>query len=243
MKLNQVIAILSVVKAEATKAKTAVHRLSDKADLFSGLSRTYEPREEDGYVYPPETQQVQLTYKDLLEQFAAACSALFDNAATQDWANTQAQADVIVEGEVMLKNVPIPYLLFLEKQLTDIKTFVLGIPERDINEEWKIDEDRGFWITEPRYTTKTKKITKPVTLYEATKEHPAQVTQVTEDIVEGQWKAVKFTGAISKVQKEDLLKRVRLLSEAVVFAREEANSLQVEKKKVAQILFAYLFKV
>lgn len=185
MKLNQIIAVLSGTKAEATKAKTATHRLLDKADLFNGLSRTYEPREEDGYVYPSETQQIQVTYKEVLARFSDSCKDLFDNAATQDWANTLAKADVVVEGSALLKDVPVPYLLFLEKQLADIKTFVSAIPERNINEEWRLDEDRGFWVTEPRYTTKTKKITKPVTLYEATKEHPAQVTQVNEDVVEG----------------------------------------------------------
>jgi hypothetical protein len=225
MKLNQIIAIIPSIKAEAKKAVT------------------YEPREEDGYVYPSETQPVQLKYTDLLSRFADDCKKLFNDAATQDWANSQAKADVIVEGNVLLKDVPVSYLLFLEKQLADIKTFIVAIPERDINEDWKLDEDRGFWVTEPRYTTKTKKITKPVVLYEATKEHPAQVAQVSEDVVEGKWKAVKFTGAISKTQKDELLKKVRIVLEAVIFAREEANSIEVEQKKVAQPLFNYLFGV
>lgn len=243
MKLNQIIAILPSVKAEATKAKTTTHRILEKTDLFNGLSRTYEPREEEGYVYPSETQPVQLKYTDILNRFANDCKKLFDDAATQDWANSQAKADIVVDGNVILKDAPVSYLLFLEKQLADIKTFVTAIPERDINEEWKLDEDRGFWVTEPRYTTKTKKITKPITLYEATKEHPAQVTTVSEDVVEGKWKAVKFTGAISKTQKDELLEKVRKVTEAVIFAREEANSIQVEQKKVAQPLFNYLFGV
>jgi hypothetical protein len=56
MKLNQLIAVLQSVKANANKGKAEVSQLSQKSTLFQGLSRTYQPREEDGFVYPPESR-------------------------------------------------------------------------------------------------------------------------------------------------------------------------------------------
>jgi hypothetical protein len=48
MKLNQLIAVLQSVKANANKGKAEVSQLSQKSTLFQGLSRTYQPREEGG---------------------------------------------------------------------------------------------------------------------------------------------------------------------------------------------------
>jgi hypothetical protein len=43
LKLNQVIAVLQTVKANSTKAKTAVYHQIQKSALFQGISRTFSP--------------------------------------------------------------------------------------------------------------------------------------------------------------------------------------------------------
>jgi len=91
-------------------------------------------------------------------------------------------------------------------------------------------------------TTKTKKKMTPVVLYEATKEHPAQVKEVTEDVVVGFWSATKFSGALSGDRKEVLVSRIQQLQKAVKFAREEANGEVVEKKNASAALFGFLLK-
>ncbi|MBD2666983.1 hypothetical protein B6N60_04164 [Richelia sinica FACHB-800] len=131
----------------------------------------------------------------------------------------------------------------MEKQLQDIKTFIQALPVQDITEVWIENNQLDCYSTEAKYTTKTKRITKPVVLYEATKEHPAQVKEVSEDIPEGQWKTVKFTGAITRSQQNELLKKVDKLNRAIIFARETANSIEVEKKDVATPIFSYLFDI
>jgi hypothetical protein len=92
MKLNQLIAVLQTVKANATKGKTEVYQLCQKNGLFQGLSRTYQSREEDGFIYPPESQKLTLKANDLVDKFALACSEFWDLAATQDYANTGSQS-------------------------------------------------------------------------------------------------------------------------------------------------------
>ncbi|MBD2519141.1 hypothetical protein H6G93_30115 [Nostoc sp. FACHB-973] len=242
MKLNQVIAVLQTVKANSAKAKTSVYHLIQKNTIFQGISRTFQPVAEDGFVYPPENQTLQMKAEDLLTQFEQACTELFNLCATQDWANAQAKADIVVDGTTILREVPVSYLLFLEKQLADIKTFISTLPILDTSESWVYDQQQECFATEPKYTTKTKKIVKPVVLYEATKEHPAQVKESSEDVPEGTWRTVKFSGAISQARQNELLRRVDKLMQEVIFAREQANSLEVtQNNQVARSIFGYLF--
>jgi hypothetical protein len=96
LKLNQVIAVLQTLKANATKVKTAIYQLIQKTPIFQGISGTFTPVAEDGYVYPSEKQTLQMKAEDLLSQYEQACAELFNLCATQDWANTQAKANIVI---------------------------------------------------------------------------------------------------------------------------------------------------
>lgn len=226
-KLNQVIAVLGGKKKAAAEALTVAYHKIQKGALFDGLSRTYQPKDEEGERFPPETKTVQVTVADLVREVRAALTEAVDLVATQDRANTQAVADVRVEGSVVLGKVPVTHLLYLEKQLTDLETFVGKLPTLDPSETWVADEASGYWATRPSETVKTKKVPKAFVRYEATKEHPAQVETFHEDVVTGHWKTVKFSGAIPVPERSAILDRVRQLREAVVKAREEANGMEV----------------
>ena len=75
----------------------------------------------------------------------------------------------------------------------------------------------------------------------ATEHHPAQVEVYYEDVVVGYWRTVKFSGALPAQRINTLLKRIESLQEAVKFAREEANSIDVDEQKVGKKVFSYLF--
>jgi hypothetical protein len=241
MKLNQLIAILQSVKANAAKGKTEVYQLAQKSSLFQGLSRAYQSREEDGFIYPPESQKLTLKATELIEKFVQASSEFLDLAATQDRANTEAKASVIVDGQSILTEVPVSYLLFLEKQLQDVKTFVLSLPVLSIDKDWQRDPNRGCYVTSPKETVKTKKITDFVVAYEATEHHPAQIKEVTKDVIEGVWSLIEFSGALPQDRVNTLLSRVDKLQKAVLQAREEANSREIQQHQVAGAIFGYLF--
>ncbi|MEO1645437.1 MAG: hypothetical protein AAFR67_09645, partial [Chloroflexota bacterium] len=164
-----------------------------------------------------------------------------DVTATKDWANGDAKADVVVEGETLLSDVPVTYLLFLEKQLTDLHTFINKLPTLDPSELWSYDEATDAWATEPVQTTKTKRIPRNHVKAEATKEHPAQVEVYYEDIVVGNWQTIKYSGALPASRVAVLKERVRALQEAVKFAREEANSAEVDEQTVGETIFNYIF--
>ena len=241
-KLNQIIAIEKSVKSQTMRELTDSHQLLQKPAMLSGIARTYRPLDDEGEQYPPESTRVQTKSEDVINQTTEILSKLFDVTATKDWANGDARADVVIDGTTILENVPVTYLLFLEKQLTDLHTFVKKLPVLDTSEIWSFDESQDVWATEPIQTTKTKKIPRNHVKAVATEEHPAQVEVYYEDVIVGYWRTVKYSGAMPATRVATLLNRVRKLQEAVKFAREEANSLEVENQTLGEKVFEYLFK-
>ena len=240
-KLNQIIALAAGKKSLAHKAITEAYQGLQKNTLLEGISRTYKPKDDDGEQLPSEKKQVQLKVKDAVRNVASALTELFDIVATQDNANCEAKADIVVEDITLLRSVPVTTLLFLEKQLVDIRTFVEKLPTLDPGESWSYNRDVDYHASEPYQTTKTKKVLKNHVKAEATKEHPAQVETYSEDVIVGYWTTIKFSGAIPASEKNEMLDRVRKLQEAVKCAREEANGMEVEAKKIGNVVLQYVF--
>ena len=240
-KLNQIIAIEKGIKNQSFQDLTTAHHALQKTTLLSGISRTYQPKDEEGERLPSESTQVQANAEQIIRDTTAVLTRLFDVTATKDWANTHARADVVVDGQVLLVKVPATYLLFLEKQLVDLHTFVKKLPVLDPAETWDFDDFANCFATVPSQTIRTKKVLRNHVKAEATDKHPAQVDVYSEDVVVGYWKTIKFSGAIPAKRVHELLERVEKLQQAVKFAREEANSVEVEDHKIGLKFFHYLF--
>lgn len=195
-KLNQIIAVEKGVKAKAHQDLTAAHHGLQKPALLVGISRTYQAKDEEGEQLPPESTRVQVQAEDVLRDTAKSLTRLFDVTATKDWANCEARADVTVDGRVLVAAVPVSYLLFLEKQLTDLNTFVRKLPVLDASEAWSQDPSTDAWKTEAVRTLRTKKVPRNHVKAEATEKHPAQVEVYYEDIPVGYWTTTKFSGAL-----------------------------------------------
>jgi hypothetical protein len=147
----------------------------------------------------------------------------------------------VVDGKALLTGVPVTYLLFLEKQLVDLHTFIKKLPVLDASETWAFDASADCWATEPVQTARTKKIPRNHVKAEATEKHPAQVEVYHEDVVVGYWKTVKFSGALPAKRMNELLERLERLQKAVKFAREEANNQTAEEQKVGRTVLGYIF--
>src|SRR5215470_12455716 len=240
-KLNQIIAVEKGIKSRSFQDLTEAHHQLQKQTVLSGISRTYKPRDEEGEQLPPESTKVQVKAQDIIRQTVDVLTKLFDATATKDWANCKAKADVVVDGQTLLKDVPATYLLFLEKQLTDLHTFIKKLPVLDASETWTFDASADCWATEPVQTLRTKKVPRNHVKAEATEKHPAQVEVYYEDVTVGFWRTIKYSGALPAQRVNELVDRVEKLQQAVKFAREEANSLEVEDVKVGDTIFKYLF--
>jgi antitoxin component of RelBE/YafQ-DinJ toxin-antitoxin module len=241
-KLNQIVAVEKGEKARALTEETVLHREVQKTPLLAGISRTYKPKDDDGDQLPAESTRVQVNAEDILEKLGKTLTNLFDITLTKEVANTKATADVVVDGKTLIKGAPVTYLLFLEKQLINLRTFVAKLPILDPAENWTKDPNTGAWATDPTQTVKTKKVPKNWVKAEATDRHPAQVEIFHEDVIQGTWTTVKFSGALPQTRVAELAERVDALIKAVKFAREEANNADVDDTKAAKAVFDYLLK-
>lgn len=224
IRLNKIIAIEDGEKKRAQEVITNAYQTLPKTDLFSGMSRVYTPDHEDGEQIPSEVKNVQTTVKDMFASVKESQAKLFDITHTKELGNTTAVADVVYEGKTILTQVPVTYLLFLEKRLTDIHTFIEKLPTLDPAETWKFDNNKGYYVSTTTQNVRTKKQKKVITLAEATDKHPAQAQVYDEDVPVGKWAVTKFSGAIPFTEKKEMLKKVVDLLTAVKYAREEANS-------------------
>ncbi len=240
-KLNQILAIEKGLKTRVYAEFTELHQATQKAPLMNGFTKAYQPRDEDGETYPAESHKVQYDQQAVFERVARGLAELFDITATKDWSNCSARADVVVDGRVLLKDCPATYLLFVEKQLSDLTTFVHKMAELDAGSDWNVDPGTGLFKTESTAAQRTKNLQRAIVLYDATEHHPAQTQLITEDVVVGQWVTIKYSGALPAPRKKQLLGRIEKLSNAVKFAREQANGIETNDQKVGAAIFEWLF--
>jgi len=239
-KLHQIIALANGQRTRTQDQVTEIYKQVQKPARFEGLLRTYDSQREDEHDLPPEQKNVQALWGSCLADAVKCWSKLINITATQDYANCQALGTIRIDGTTLLADVPVTHLLFLEKHVTDVRTFVRALPVLDPAETWTQDSNRGCYITEPQRKVRTRKVEKVVVLYDATPEHPAQTTMVSEDIVVGEWKTILMSGKIPAETKAKLLDRVEKLVEGVKLAREEANQTQAMNVEIARPLFDYI---
>lgn len=239
--LHQVLAAEKGIKGRAARTLTDAHHAVGKTPLLSGIARVYQPNDDDGEKLPSESTPVQIKAVDAIASVTAALTELFDVVITKDAANQIAEADLIVDGEVLVQNVPVTTLLFLEKQLTDIYTLVRKLPVLDPAESWAFDEQRGHYATVPVETARSKKVMRTHVAYPATTEHPAQTQTYGEDAQVGLWTTRKFSGALPASRVAELTARVVTLQKAVTAARQAANGLEIQDRRMGDAVLGYLF--
>lgn len=240
--LHQLLAVRDGVRSLADKAITRAYHTIQRNEPLNGIQRTHERRfDEDGEL-PGEYKHVQILAADVVKEFSAAFARLFDVTASVDYTNQTATADVVVDGDVLVHNAPAPYLIFLEKKLVDVRTFIDKLPALDPAIEWQEPLAPG----EPHRsrdikTTSTKRVLRNHVKAPATEKHPAQVDVYTEDVISGYWTTVKLSGALPPATIAAMRERVDKLIEAVKVARGEANMQRIEDPKPGAALLGYVF--
>lgn len=242
--LHEIVAIRKGVKTRTYGELTELFKKAQKADLYAGMTRTFQPKDDDGETFPPEDKKVVLVADDVLKTVRKLRIDYFDIEATQEAGNREASADVLVAGQTVLTDVPVTLLLFLEKELNDLRTFIDAMPTLDDAKTWQADPNSKLCRSDTQVTHKTKKVQRPIVLYDAVikDDHaiPAQTQLITEDVVTGHWHTTHLSGALPTPRKEELLGRVEALRTAVKSARARANSREVEKQHIGASIFDWL---
>lgn len=239
-RLNQIVAVVTGKKSRAEKEFGELNKIVQRADLFNGFVRQYRPlKDNEEEKQPEEYKSPQQDIKDVIIKAREVIAGIADAIATQECGNCVTSGNVTVDGKVLLAGMPVTVLLYLEKQLQDLHTFVGNFPILDPAERWEATD--GQFCTVPTETIRTKKVKKPVTLYPHTDKHPAQTQLIDEDINVGFWKQTKFSKAISVAEKSAILARILKLQDAVKVAREEANNVEIEQKHIADPILSFVF--
>lgn len=226
MKLNQVIALVQGKKSRTQKMMTNTHH-GWKPDLVTGISRTFEPVNDEGETFPSENKPVQLNVSSVIASVSEKLADFYSIVASQEMGNTEAAGSIIIDGVEILGDVPVSALLFLEKQVVDLRTFICNIPTLTTSKIWSRDEAKDCYATLPEQTVKTQKRPEVIVKYDATPEHPAQTDLVSIDRTVGHWTTVHMSGEMPVAEKQELLRRIDKLADAIKIAREDANCLEV----------------
>jgi hypothetical protein len=238
--LAQVIAVTDRRKNTAAREQTTLHRLLMTERLLTGLARTYTPNDDAGERRPPEGTKVQVVAGQAVTELAQALTPMWDVIYCREEGDTRARADIVVGGEIIAYAVPVTFLLFLEKQLTDLVTFMQKLPVLPPEDDWHWDPARSCYATDPAETRSTTKVPRNHVLAGATEQHPAQVQMYYEDVTVGTWSTVKLSGAMPASRVQQLAGRASALLMAVRAAREHANTTVVEDHRIASALFEWL---
>jgi hypothetical protein len=88
---------------------------------------------------------------------------------------------------------------------------------------------------------RTKKTKKSQTAFEGNQHHPPQFFVWDEDIPEGTWSTLHYSGAMQQEEINAIVARIEKLQKAVKFAREQANRQEVTQQQHGEDILRYVF--
>lgn len=247
-KLHELIAVEGELNGTAKKileeTRTTFEKKPDHFLAFRRevkmLADTQEAKTEELVENNAMTTTVDMKLDHLQGVIVRFWDALLQKEAT----NQVAKADLIVDEHVIAKGLPATFLLGMEDRLKALRAVYEMIPTLSPGKAWIPDVGYEmpdvFMVRDDDVRVRTKKVPKAVVLYEATKEHPAQVKEMIEDVTVGTIVTRNWSGMISPADKSDLLGRIDKLVRASKKARQRANCADVVKLNVGRSLFAYI---
>jgi len=243
-KLAQIVAVQKDVTRKFEDVSAGAYKIAPKAAMFNGFTKTYETREEGGDSLPREALNVQVTVPGLIESLRGPMVRMVDVLATKDMTNRTSSAVLTDEdGNELFEGRPVPgvTLLMLEKYLLEMRAFVSALPVLDPATRWDLDANTGLYIAPETQTTRSRKVTQALVLYPHTDKHPAQVKEISVDIIAGDWTQRKFSGAIPLVERTKLVDRIESLLRSVKQALTKANEEPIVDNKIGAEFFEMIF--
>ena len=249
--LHEILAVEQEVKAQAERARSGlVETFRTKQSHFTGIRRTFRPfyvDEASGEVGGERLEAETRLAKTVPEELGVVLREVgkaIDVGFQLDEANTRARADIVIEGEVLVADVPATFLLQLERRLKEVRSVFKEAPTFDPVRLWSVDAaaDKPHVLrAEPVTTIRKQRTRKYNLMVEATVEHPAQVDIVEVDEPVGEIRSYEWTGMLSVGRKAALLEQLDRLLRAVKQARSRANTVEVDRnKRMAKTLAEYL---
>lgn len=246
-KLHEVLAVDRDLEQAAKKIiEEGTKVFKDKPNLFIGAHRRLEMFEDgrNNEEAAAETlQALTTTVEEKLTYMGKSIIRYYDAVAQKERTNQNAKADVILNNEALLKEVPATVLLGLETKLTSLRKLYSALPTLTQGHDWQLDETAGkgvFKLVNPEVTSKTEKVHLHKIMVPATKEHPAQIREWTEDKPAGKYTKNIYCGMITPARKSELLGRIDTLIAATKKARARANQEEIVAIHIGKTIWDYI---
>jgi len=245
--LHELLAVEGDLKGQRDKIKDeTINTFTKKANHFLGGLRTLKmfgverENEEAGGM---ERQEIVTTVPEKLKHMTKSFSRFWDAKLQKEATNQEAKADIIIDGKKFIESIPVTFLLSMEEELRQLRKVYDTIPTLQPGVEWVNDQQKGeyYWKTaNPITKNKTEKTIEYKIIVPATKEHPAQVKELSQDKPVGVYSTESYSGMLSPAQKSIMIGKLDTLLRAVKKARQRANNQLVEKRTIGEQIFSYI---
>lgn len=248
MKLYEILAVEKTSQNQLSTLIMDTQQKFAKDHFFKGFIKNLKMVRED-----PENQAIEKAGSDSKEVVTTVYETLDymlkywaknENIQCMKNMTNQVATATIRLGNTVIDHLPVDELMGLENRLTKLRELFHQMPTLDATKQWeKSSVNKYIWKTvQPEVTTKTEKVVTPVVLYEATKEHPAQVKEVSKDEIVGTFTTWGFSGAVTSLEKANMIDRLDRLIEDIKQARVSANDIEVKRINVGDIIAQYLLE-
>lgn len=241
-KLHELLAVEGDLRAKAEAALSEIKAKFVANGVFIGQNRTYKPLVDGGEPMPDESKRLPSTVDFELQVLSDAMAAFMDASLQKEATNLIATTDLVLDScQLKLEGFSATMLLNLEGKLTQLRAVLQAIPTNDEAEDWTWDPQRLAYVAKERITYRTAKTQRPLVLYPATTEHPAQVQMVVQDERVGEWKTIVISGMMEPARKRAIIARNDYLLAEVKKARQRANDIEIVKgSNMSKILLDFI---
>ena len=249
-KLHELLAVESDLDATAKKVmEEAKTTFVKKVDHFIGAHKSlkmFDEQRAQEELAAAEHKELVTTVGKKLAYIRKPIVRLWDAVLQKDATNQTAVADLVVDGEILGRDLPATWLLGMEQKLRGLRAVYEAVPTHAPGFDWVPDPDRGEGVFRSAHTEnkdKTEKKLRADVVVPATEHHPAQVRDYTENVKVGVFRVERWCGTVSPAEKSAYLERIDKLIRAVKKARVRANNVEIKKVTVAKKLFSYVHGV
>ena len=245
-KLHQVLAVEKDVQAQTAVIIKETMKVLESHHLFNGAKKTLHmfdsarQQEEAGQAQEMAiTTDVPARLNHMFPFLTNHLNCVFAKEAT----NAIAKADVTVDGEVLLKDVPATMLLALEREFVKYRDVLKKIPTLQSGIDYTLDPNMPGNVYKTNTPVKTQKLEKTIVdkvVVKADEHHPAQVKERAINEQVGEYTEIRWSGCITSRYKADILTKLESFIQAVKKARSKANDATVVKTDSVQAVFDWL---
>ena len=241
--LHELLAVEGDLEGAHKKILAETIKTFGKAEHFLGIHKKVVMFVDDGIEHPEGNKAIDTTVQEKLDYMQKTEVRYFNALLQKEATNQTAKADLVVDGKVICSDLPATFLLGMETRLKHLRGAYEAIPTLSPGTVWEHDTKKGLGIfraahVDEKFKTETK--VEPVVLYEATKEHPAQVKEMSITKNVGKHVSTHWSSMISPAEKSEKLGRIDKLIRAVKKARQKANTAEVVKRTVGAQLFDFI---